>query len=59
MRRSRPLQSITPDDADTILRENFRPSPPRISVNCYLIQAGGRTAVVDTGSGDTMGPTLG
>ena len=53
------LQSITPEDADTILTDNFRPSPPRISVNCYLIQAGGRTAVVDTGSGDTMGPTLG
>lgn len=53
------LQSITPEDADGILTGNFRPSPPRISVNCYLIRAGGRVAVVDTGSGDTMGPTLG
>lgn len=53
------LQSIDEADADRILKENFRPSPPRISVNCYLIQVGGRTAVVDTGSGDTMGPTLG
>ena len=46
-------------DADAILRESFRRSPPRINVNCYLIQSGGRTALVDTGSGDTMGPTLG
>ncbi len=53
------VQGIEEADADKILRDNFRPSPPRINVNCYLIQAGGRTAVVDTGSGDTMGPTLG
>ena len=53
------LQSITEPDADLILRNAFRPSPPRINVNTYLIQSGGRTAVVDTGSGDTMGPTLG
>lgn len=53
------LRSIEPTEADGILTANFRPSPPRISVNCFLIQSGGRTAVVDTGSGDTMGPTLG
>lgn len=53
------VQGIAEADADAILRGNFRPSPPRISVNCYLIQAGGRAALVDTGSGDTMGPTLG
>lgn len=53
------LQSIEESEADAILRGEFRPSPPRINVNVYLIQSGGRTAVVDTGSGDTMGPTLG
>ena len=53
------LRGIEKDDAEAILKDNFKPSPPRISVNCFMIQAGGRTAVVDTGSGDTMGPTLG
>lgn len=53
------LQSIEEAEADRILKESFRASPPRINVNCYLIQSGGRTAVVDTGSGDTMGPSLG
>ena len=53
------LRGIEAADADGILRGCFRSSPPRISVNCYLLQTGGRTAVVDTGSGDTMGPTLG
>jgi glyoxylase-like metal-dependent hydrolase (beta-lactamase superfamily II) len=53
------LRGIEEADAEANLKGNFRPSPPRISVNCFMIQAGGRTAVVDTGSGETMGPTLG
>ena len=53
------LQNISEEKAENILREDFRPTPPRISVNCYLIQYGDRIAIVDTGSGKTMGPTLG
>lgn len=53
------LRGIDAEGAGAILDDNFRPSPPRISVNCYLLQCGGRTALVDTGSGDSMGPTLG
>ncbi|MBH68404.1 MAG: MBL fold metallo-hydrolase [Rhodospirillaceae bacterium] len=53
------LQNINEDEADNILASEFRSTPPRISVNCYVIQYDGRTALVDTGSGDTMGPTLG
>ena len=53
------LRGIEEADAEVILKSNFQPSPPRISVNCFMIQVGGRTAIVDTGSGDTMGPTLG
>jgi glyoxylase-like metal-dependent hydrolase (beta-lactamase superfamily II) len=53
------LKGISPDDAESILAEEFRPAPPRISVNCYLIRVNGKIAIVDTGSGDTMGPTLG
>jgi glyoxylase-like metal-dependent hydrolase (beta-lactamase superfamily II) len=53
------LRDVDPSEADRILTEAFRPSPPRISVNCYLIQTSDRIGIVDTGSGDTMGPTLG
>lgn len=53
------LANMAPDEAEALLTEGFQPAPPRISVNCFLLRAGGRTALVDTGSGDTMGPTLG
>jgi glyoxylase-like metal-dependent hydrolase (beta-lactamase superfamily II) len=53
------LRGIEEADAEAILKGDFKPSPPRISVNCFMIQVAGRTAVVDTGSGETMGPTLG
>ena len=53
------LRGIDAAGAEAVLRESFRPAPPRISVNCYLLQCGTRTALVDTGSGDSMGPTLG
>lgn len=53
------MRDIEAKEADEILTGAFRPSPPRISVNCFLIQTGGRRAIVDTGSADTMGPTLG
>ena len=53
------LRSIAPDRVEAVLREGFRPFPPRIAVNAFLVQAKGRTALIETGSGDTMGPTLG
>ena len=53
------INGIEPEAAEVILNDSFRPAPPRISVNCFLLQCNGRTAIVDTGSGDTMGPTLG
>lgn len=53
------LHNIEPDSSRALLEERFEPAPPRCSVNTYLIRAGGRVAIVDTGSGDTMGPTLG
>jgi glyoxylase-like metal-dependent hydrolase (beta-lactamase superfamily II) len=53
------MRNITPQDAESILKEAYRPAPPRVSINVFIIQSGGRTALVDTGSGDYMGPTLG
>ena len=53
------FRSITRPDIDQILTEGVRPSPPRRSVNAVRIHAQGRTAVIERGAGDTMGPTLG
>jgi len=53
------LQGINRADIDRVLMENFRPSPPRLAVNAFLIQTGGRTALIEAGAGQSMGPSLG
>ncbi|MCZ7657343.1 MAG: MBL fold metallo-hydrolase [Xanthobacteraceae bacterium] len=53
------VMRIAPGDAEEILAREFRPSPPRISVNCFAIYSAGRLALIETGSGSSMGPTLG
>src|ERR1700687_3090934 len=52
------LQSITRDDAQSLLDIQFRPGR-RTSVNCYLIYSAGRLALIETGSGDYLLPTAG
>jgi len=52
------VRNLPPDPEDLLRRHGGR-VPPRISVNTFLVQSGGRTALIDTGSGDSMGPTLG
>jgi glyoxylase-like metal-dependent hydrolase (beta-lactamase superfamily II) len=53
------IQNIATDDAVRILREAHRPVPRRTAVNTFLIRAGGRTALVDTGCGAAMAATGG
>jgi glyoxylase-like metal-dependent hydrolase (beta-lactamase superfamily II) len=52
-------RNITAQDAERILQEAYRPTPPRVSINSFVIHSAGRMALVDTGSGNSMGPTLG
>lgn len=52
-------RNITPQDAERILKDAYRPAPPRVSINTFVIHSAGRMALVDTGSGHSMGPTLG
>jgi glyoxylase-like metal-dependent hydrolase (beta-lactamase superfamily II) len=52
-------RNITPADAEAILKEAYRPAPPRVSINVFVIHSAGRMALVDTGSQNSMGPTLG
>jgi glyoxylase-like metal-dependent hydrolase (beta-lactamase superfamily II) len=42
-----------------LLRAGFQRPQPRITVNAFLVRVGDRTALVETGSGATLGPTLG
>jgi glyoxylase-like metal-dependent hydrolase (beta-lactamase superfamily II) len=52
-------RGIEPAEAEKILKGAYRPAPPRISVNTFVIHSAGRKALVDTGSQNSMGPTLG
>ncbi len=45
------IQNIAPEDATAMLRAAFRPVPRRTALNCFLIRAQGRTALIDTGAG--------
>ena len=53
------MRNIAPQDAERILKDSYRPAPPRVSINSFVIHSAGRMALVDTGSGNSMGPTLG
>ncbi|MBR0673397.1 MBL fold metallo-hydrolase [Neoroseomonas soli] len=48
------LQNISPEEASDMLRAVFRPVPRRTSLNCFLVHAGGRVALIDTGAGTHM-----
>ena len=53
------LQNIAPEEAAQMLRDAFRPVPRRTAVNTFLVHAGGRVALVDTGCGNAMAATAG
>jgi glyoxylase-like metal-dependent hydrolase (beta-lactamase superfamily II) len=48
-------------EARRILAENFLPTegPVPCALNTFLVHAGGRRSLIDTGSGDALGPTMG
>jgi glyoxylase-like metal-dependent hydrolase (beta-lactamase superfamily II) len=48
-------------EARRILAESFLPTegPVTCAVNTFLVNAGGRLSLIDTGSGDALGPTMG
>jgi glyoxylase-like metal-dependent hydrolase (beta-lactamase superfamily II) len=52
------VRNLPPDAEDLIRRQSGR-VPPRISVNVFAVRSAGRLALMDTGSGESMGPTLG
>lgn len=52
------LRNIEPDDAMSMLKANFRPGR-RTFVNGFIVRSKGRTALIETGSGNYLLPTAG
>jgi glyoxylase-like metal-dependent hydrolase (beta-lactamase superfamily II) len=53
------LSNIDEAEGRRMLEARFHAPSPRSSVNAFAIQGGGRTVLVDSGSGGLMGPSLG
>ena len=53
------LVGIEGADAAAMMAAAGRPGAPALSVNCYVVQGGGRTVLIDTGAAGSMGPGLG
>ncbi|MDJ0387464.1 MBL fold metallo-hydrolase [Roseomonas sp. E05] len=53
------LQNLPQEEIAELLIGAFRPSPRRTSVNTFLIHAGGRVALIDTGCGPNLQASAG
>lgn len=53
------LTGIAPDEVAALLHAQFHAPSPRISVNAFLLQGGGKTILIDTGAGRGKRPTMG
>ena len=53
------LRGATPDELRAGMEAAFRPGPPRLTVNAFLIEMGGRRILVDTGGGTTTVYSMG
>lgn len=50
--------ALDPTEGEALLRSAHRPSPPRIPVNAFLLEQGGKRILVDTGCGPHLGPSV-
>jgi glyoxylase-like metal-dependent hydrolase (beta-lactamase superfamily II) len=53
------LTGIPGADAQSLHHARFRPVPPRITVNAFLVHLPGKLVLVDAGCGGAMGPEMG
>lgn len=53
------IAGVDPSECERLEREAFRVVPPRMTMNTFLLRTNGHIALIDTGCGASMGPTLG
>jgi len=53
------LTGTTPAAVHAALKRNFQSAPLETSVNAYLVNTGTKLVLIDTGTADLFGPTLG
>lgn len=53
------IVNIGASEAERLQRAAFRPVPPPLTVNAFLVRRDDALVLVDTGCGTSMGPTLG
>jgi len=53
------IAGVERSECERIERAAFRPVPPKMTMNAFLLQMDGRLMLVDAGCGTSMGPTLG
>ena len=53
------IVGIDHSECERLEKAAFRPVPPKMTMNAFLVQMAGRRVLIDTGCGVSMGPTLG
>jgi glyoxylase-like metal-dependent hydrolase (beta-lactamase superfamily II) len=53
------LANFPAAEAEALHQAAFRAIPPRLAINCFLIQTGDRLVLVDSGFGSAIGPLAG
>lgn len=53
------IAGVDPRECERLEREAFRVVPPRMTMNTFLLRTNDQMALIDTGCGVSMGPTLG
>lgn len=53
------IAGLSQQDCEALERSAFRAVPPRMTMNTFLLHLDGHLALIDTGCGISMGPTLG
>jgi len=53
------IVGVDHSECERLEKAAFRPVPPKMTMNAFLVQIAGRRMLVDTGCGVSMGPTLG